>query len=77
MSGLNPPAVCSTTIVLAATCLVVSFSANKTALLKPLKLSEKEMDDLVAFLEAFSGPEIKVEAPKLPDYAPLPAPASN
>ena len=51
------------------------FSANKTKLLKPLGLSDEEMDDLVAFLEAFSGPELKIDPPKLPDYAPLPVAA--
>jgi cytochrome c peroxidase len=54
-----------------------TIAKNKTPLLKPLGLSEKEVDDLVAFLDAFSGEELKVEAPKLPDYAPLPAPATN
>ena len=48
------------------------FSENKTPLIKPLGLSDEEIDDLVAFIEAFSGPEIEVEAPKLPQYAPLP-----
>jgi len=47
------------------------FSANKTKLLKPLKLSDKEKEDLVAFLESLSGPEIKMATPKLPPYAPL------
>jgi len=48
------------------------FAANKTPLIKPLGLSDEEIDDLVAFVEAFSGPEIAGNAPKLPDYAPLP-----
>ena len=37
-------------------------------------LTESETDDLVAFLNALSGPEIEMEAPDLPDYAPLPIP---
>ncbi len=45
---------------------------NKTKLIKPLGLSDKEIGDLVAFVEAFSGPEIKIDRPKLPPYAPLP-----
>ncbi len=49
-----------------------TMAKNKTPILKPLGLSDSEVDDLVAFLEAFSGPELKIEAPKLPDYAPLP-----
>jgi cytochrome c peroxidase len=48
------------------------FSANKTGLIKPLKLTDEEMDDLVAFLESLSGAEIKMNTPKLPPYAPLP-----
>ncbi|MHA1538584.1 MAG: cytochrome-c peroxidase [Alphaproteobacteria bacterium] len=51
------------------------FARNKSKLIKPLGLSETEMDALEAFLEAFSGKEIKFKAPKLPPYAPLPAPA--
>jgi len=47
------------------------FAANKTKLLKPLKLSDEEKEDLVAFLESLSGPEIKMATPKLPPYAPL------
>ncbi|MAF46991.1 MAG: cytochrome c peroxidase [Rhodospirillales bacterium] len=47
------------------------FSANKTKLLKPLKLSDQEKEDLVAFLESLSGPEIKMVTPKLSPYAPL------
>jgi len=43
-------------------------------LIKPLNLSEDEITDLVAFLESLSGDEIKIASPKLPPYAPLPAP---
>jgi cytochrome c peroxidase len=49
------------------------FLANKTVLMRPLGLSPAEVDDLVALLESFSGPEIAMEPPALPDYAPLPA----
>ncbi|MDP6708394.1 MAG: cytochrome c peroxidase [Alphaproteobacteria bacterium] len=47
------------------------FAATKTALLKPLNLSDEEKEDLVAFLESLSGEEIKMKNPKLPPYAPL------
>jgi len=47
------------------------FSANKTPLMKPLGLSDTEVEDLVAFLDAFSGEELKMTKPKLPPYAPL------
>jgi len=49
-----------------------TMGKNKTTILKPLGLSDKEVADLVAFLEAFSGPEIRIEKPELPPYAPLP-----
>ena len=54
-----------------------TMAKNKTPLLKPLGLSEKEVEDLVAFLEAFSGDELKVEAPELPPYVAMPNPATN
>jgi len=47
------------------------FPQNKTPLIKPLGLSDTEKEELLAFLEAFSGDEIAVEKPELPDYAPL------
>ena len=40
--------------------------ANKSALMKPLNLTESEESALVAFLESLSGELIKVEAPELP-----------
>ncbi len=49
------------------------FAQTKTKLLKPLKLSDEEIEDLVAFIESLSGPAITMAAPKLPPYAPLPA----
>jgi cytochrome c peroxidase len=51
-----------------------TFAESKTPLLKPLGLSEEEVENLVAFLEAFSGDELEVEAPSLPPYAALPTP---
>ncbi|MCP4184525.1 MAG: cytochrome-c peroxidase [Hyphomicrobiales bacterium] len=50
-----------------------TLAKAKTALLKPLNLSDEEKEDLVAFLESLSGEELKIETPKLPDYEPLPA----
>lgn len=44
---------------------------NKSTLIKPLGLSEEEKEDLVAFLDAFSGEEIIIARPHLPPYAPL------
>ena len=48
-----------------------SFPENKSGLIKPLNLSDEEKEDLLAFLEAFSGDEIEIEKPELPEYAPL------
>jgi cytochrome c peroxidase len=45
---------------------------NKTKLLKPLKLSDKEKEALVAFLEEISGDEIKMTTPKVPPYGVAP-----
>ena len=50
-----------------------TMAKAKTPLLKPLNLTDEEKEDLVAFLESLSGDEIKIETPKLPSYAPLPA----
>jgi cytochrome c peroxidase len=47
------------------------FPQTKSKLIKPLGLTDKEKEDLLAFLEAFSGDEIKMDKPKLPEYAPL------
>ncbi len=49
------------------------FMETKSELIKPLGLSDEEVEDLVAFLESLSGEEIRIAPPKLPDYAPLPA----
>lgn len=48
-----------------------TFPQTKSDLIKPLNLSDQEKEDLVAFIEAFSGEEILVDKPVLPDYAPL------
>ena len=47
------------------------FSETKTSLIQPLGLTDQEIDDLVAFLESLSGAKIEMEAPDLPDYAPI------
>jgi len=44
---------------------------TKSQLIKPLGLSDDEKADLVAFIESFSGEEILMDAPELPDYAPM------
>lgn len=53
------------------------FAANKTAMIKPLGLSDTEIDDIVAFLESLSGDEILTEEPDLPEMQPLPASVQN
>ena len=47
------------------------FPENKDARIKPLGLSDDEKSDLIAFLEAFSGEEMIIEKPVLPEYQPL------
>lgn len=54
-----------------------TMAKSKSPLIKPLGLSEEQVDDLVAFLEAFSGDELELKAPNLPAYAPLPTTAKN
>jgi len=49
------------------------FASTKTDIIKPLDLSDEEIEDLVAFLESLSGDEITMSTPRLPPYAPLPA----
>ncbi len=51
------------------------FGHNLSPLIRPLGLNDDEIEDLVAFLEAFSGPEIRMTVPELPAYQPLPDPA--
>lgn len=48
------------------------FSANKAELIQPLGLNDTEIDDLVAFLESLSGPEILPDDPEIPEMQPLP-----
>lgn len=47
------------------------YPQTKSKLIKPLGLTDEEKEDLLAFLEAFSGDEIEIERPVMPDYAPL------
>lgn len=47
------------------------YVQTKSPLIKKLNLSDAEKGDLLAFMEAFSGPEIKIKKPVLPKYAPL------
>ena len=48
-----------------------TIASTKSELLHPLGLTDDEVDQLVAFLEAFSGDELEVEAPELPPYEAL------
>ncbi len=48
-----------------------TMAATKSDLIKPLGLTDEEMDQLVAFLEAFSGDELRVDPPELPPYEAL------
>ncbi len=48
-----------------------TMAATKSDKIKPLGLTDEEMDQLVAFLEAFSGDELRVDPPELPPYEAL------
>ncbi len=48
-----------------------AFPKTKTKLIQPLNLSDTEKEDLITFIEAYSGEEIVMEKPRLPKYAPL------
>ena len=48
-----------------------NFAKTKSKLIKPLGLTDQEKEDLLAFIEAFSGEEILMEKPEQPPYAPL------
>ncbi len=48
-----------------------SYPDTKTPLITKLNLSDEEKEDLLAFLEAFTGEEILMAKPKLPGYEPL------
>lgn len=48
------------------------FSDNKSVILRPLGLSEVDIDNLVDFLESLSGEEILMDAPDLPETMPFP-----
>lgn len=50
---------------------------TKSTLLKPLGLTRDEKASLRAFLESLNGDPIRVTAPRLPDYAPLPFPVTS
>ena len=48
-----------------------TVAETKTPLLQPLGLSDDEIDQLVAFLEGFSGDQLKIIPPVLPPYEAL------
>ena len=48
-----------------------TMASTKSDKIKPLGLTDEEMDQLVAFLEAFSGDELRVDPPELPPYEAL------
>ncbi len=47
-------------------------AGNKTAILKPLNLTDEEKEALVVFLEEISGDEITMPLPEVPPYAVMP-----
>ncbi len=47
------------------------FPHTKSPLIQPLGLTDKEKQQLLHFVEAFSGEQIHIEEPELPEYQPL------
>lgn len=47
------------------------FPQTKSPLIQPLGLTEQEKKELLAFVEAFSGEQILIEEPDIPDFQPL------
>ena len=48
------------------------FAASKSPLIRPLDLTDTEIDAIVAFLESFSGEQILTDYPYMPEMEPLP-----
>ncbi|MEZ8625224.1 cytochrome-c peroxidase [Vibrio splendidus] len=47
------------------------YPQTKSALIQPLGLTEKDKKNLRSFVEAFSGEQILIEEPTIPEYQPL------
>ncbi|MCZ4309818.1 cytochrome-c peroxidase [Vibrio atlanticus] len=47
------------------------YPKTKSALIQPLGLTEQDKKNLLSFIEAFSGEQIFIEEPTIPEYQPL------
>jgi len=47
------------------------FPQTKSVLIQPLGLTEQDKKNLLSFVEAFSGEQISIDEPKIPEYQPL------
>ena len=47
------------------------FPQTKSVLIQPLGLTEQDEKNLLSFVEAFSGEQISIDEPKIPEYQPL------
>ncbi|MEZ9790928.1 cytochrome-c peroxidase, partial [Vibrio splendidus] len=47
------------------------YPQTKSALIQPLGLTEQDKKNLLSFVEAFSGEQIFIEEPTIPEYQPL------
>jgi len=47
------------------------YPQTKSALIQPLDLTEQDKKNLLSFVEAFSGEQIFIEEPTIPEYQPL------
>ena len=48
-----------------------AFPQTKSELIRPLGLTKEEKQQLLAFLDAFSGEKLNTKRPTLPPYEPL------
>ncbi|WP_372192542.1 cytochrome-c peroxidase [Vibrio echinoideorum] len=51
--------------------LTTGFPQTKSVLIQPLGLTEQDKKNLLSFVEAFSGEQIFIDEPKIPEYQPL------
>ncbi|MEZ8019960.1 cytochrome-c peroxidase [Vibrio splendidus] len=51
--------------------LTTGFPQTKSLLIQPLGLTQEDKENLLSFVEAFSGEQIVIDEPKIPEYQPL------
>ncbi|MEZ9337292.1 cytochrome-c peroxidase [Vibrio splendidus] len=51
--------------------LTTGFPQTKSPLIQPLGLTQEDKENLLSFVKAFSGEQIVIDEPKIPEYQPL------